>query len=140
MRRFAFACALLCACAEDYSGLDVELLSSPPGAVFVGSDEIELPLGVAVRVHTEPQSARREYDRDVSVKMVSQDPSVLEVFRSDGRRNHVLVGVREGQTCVVVYVDAVREDCIPARVRAAAPAEMVSATRRDHKAPAPAPR
>lgn len=118
MRKLSLiACLLACACAEDYAGLDIELLSAPPQSVSIDSTEIVLPLGVAVRIHTSPQSSsRRDYERNEPVRLVSQDPSVLGVFGSDGRRNHVLVGVREGQTCIAVYVEGAREDCIPARV------------------------
>lgn len=111
---------LAAACHPTYGRVDLTLYSSPPVPVRVESDEVELPVGVAVAIDVEPKSGNDyEYFKDDEVTLDTEDRQILRVDPTENPRRFVLTGVKAGQTCVVVEVFGEREECIPATVLAA---------------------
>ncbi len=122
MNRFIALSLLLlaAACHPTYGHVDLTLYSSPPVPVRVESDEVELPVGVAVAIDVEPKSGNDyEYFKDDEVTLDTEDRQILRVDPTENPRRFVLTGVKAGQTCVVVEVFGEREECIPATVLAA---------------------
>lgn len=116
MRRIVL-CALLfaapAACAPSYGAIDIEPISTPPVSVTVRDFLIEMPAGIAVVVQVSPRSDNQnEYDDTYKVDLISQDREIFNVYRREDRREFVLVGVAEGDTCVEVRIDGSPQDCI----------------------------
>mgnify|MGYP000614946603 CR=1 FL=1 len=110
---------LLPACHPAYDHLEIDLVSAPPVPVRVESDEIELPVGVAIVVDVEPKSANDyEYFKDDEVELDPQDRQVLRVDPTADPRRFVITGVKVGQTCIDIEVLGEREQCVPATVQA----------------------
>ncbi len=119
-RLIALSLLLLAACHPTYGHVELTLYSSPPVPVRVESDEVELPVGVAVAIDVEPKSGNDyEYFKDDEVTLDTEDRQILRVDPTENPRRFVLTGVKAGQTCVVVEVFGEREECIPATVLAA---------------------
>lgn len=96
----------LVACEPRYDRLDLQVTSSPPAAISLGSDHIEITSGVAVVVRVEPLSENAfEYDGATDVELATEDPDVLEVVPGQTPREFALVGVWPGTTRLVVTVD-----------------------------------
>lgn len=92
-----FAVALV-ACAEDrFVGTDLLLRSSPPVAVEVSTDEIVLPVGVAIEVTAESFWDEGRDTVSAFPFLLSADQAVLGVSRSTSG-GWVLIGAREGET------------------------------------------
>ena len=53
---------------------------------------------------------------DEPLDLDSQDGDVLQVVPGSGTYNFVLIGIREGETCIEVEVDFEVQECIPVRV------------------------
>jgi hypothetical protein len=115
------ACLALAGCGPRYQTITFELNSQPPIPVRVDADEIELPVGVAVSIRAQLQSSSSiEFTTDDALELKSKDRDVLLSEDTAGAHNFVLVGVKEGETCLSVVVEYEEEDCIPVRVLAAA--------------------
>lgn len=108
------------ACGPHYDGLELTLFTEPPVPVRISSDEVEMPVGIAVAVDAKPlSSARFGYYEDDPFELTSQDPGILRIEHTETGRRFVFIAVSPGETCIDVEV--VREDqgCIPATVLAA---------------------
>jgi hypothetical protein len=122
--RWAGLLVLVCTgCADDrkeYAGLSFDVQSAPPLPASVESDRIELVVGVAVQVGVEPVSTGgREYSEDDLLALRADDADVLGVYATEDARTFVLVGVREGDTCLQVKINRREQECIDVRVLAA---------------------
>lgn len=117
-----FLCALsVAACTKDekYEGLAFEMQSAPPIPVSIESDRIELVAGVAVKVRAKPLSEGRAYTKDDLLSLRADDENVFQVYGAVDPREFVLVGLREGRSCLQVSVKRIDEECIDVRVSAA---------------------
>ena len=114
----ALAALMLMACVRDekYDGLSFDIQSSPPVPVSVEGDRIELVAGIAVKVEVRPRSAGRSYSRNDQVSLRADDDSIFEVYGAEDPREFVLVGLREGESCLEVRINGRMEDCIEVRV------------------------
>ena len=124
MRR-SFATALcialsLCAgCADDdpeYAGLAFDVQSAPPVPVSVESDRIELIAGLAVKVGVQPISSGRKYTDHDLVALRADDADLLAVYSGEDEREFVLVGLREGRTCLQVKLNRQERECIEVQI------------------------
>lgn len=105
-------------CGEDteYAGLSFELLSAPPVPVSVESDVIEIPAGIAVMVEATPESSGRSFSDNVLLNLRADDEDRLGVYATEQDHQFVLVGLREGRTCLEVRVNRMERECIEVRV------------------------
>jgi hypothetical protein len=119
-QKLAIALALLAlaACIRDekYDGVSFEIESSPPLPVSVESDRIELVAGIAVKVAVQPHSSGRSYSSNDLVALRADDDSIFEVYGTQDAREFVLLGLREGESCLDVRVNRRQEECIEVRV------------------------
>lgn len=117
-QRVVFVALMLGACAEgkEYSGLSFDIQSAPPVPVSVESDRIEIPVGIAVQVEVEPLSHGRHYSSEDLLTLRADDPDLMGVYAGQHDREFVLVGLREGSTCLEVKINRHQEDCIDVRV------------------------
>ena len=112
-------CALaLMACSrdEDYAGLSFDVQSSPPIPVSIESDRIKLVAGIAVKVEVEPLSDGDSYSSQDLVALRADDSDIFDVYAAESTREFVLVGLREGETCLSVRINRHEEECIEVRV------------------------
>ncbi len=120
--RLAFAIltlGLATACSPRYDHTTLTLGSPAPVPVQLSPAQIQLPAGIAALVVAEPQSSNANlYDEYYEVELRSQDPGVLDVYPGPQEREFVLVGLREGTTCVEVVIQRDVAECIAATVRA----------------------
>ncbi len=114
----ALAALVLMACVRDekYDGLSFDVQSSPPVPVSVEGDRIELVAGIAVKVEVEPRSSGRSYSSDDQVNLRADDGDIFEVYGAEDPREFVLVGLREGESCLEVRINRRMEECIEVRV------------------------
>jgi hypothetical protein len=109
----AFACA---GCDDDeprYAGLSFDVQSAPPTPVSVESDRIELIAGLAVKVGVDPLStSETDYEKHDVVTLRSDAADLLAVYGTQDAREFVLVGLREGDTCLQVRINRVEQECI----------------------------
>jgi len=114
----ALAALVLSACVRDekYDGLAFDVQSSPPVPVSVESDRIELVAGIAVKVAVKPASSGRSYSSSDQVNLRADDSDIFEVYDSEDAREFVLVGLREGESCLEVRINLRMEECIEVRV------------------------
>lgn len=105
-------------CAEDteYAGLSFELQSAPPVPVSIESDVIEIPAGIAVMVEATPESSGRSYADNVLLSLRADDEELLGVYATEQDHTFVLVGLREGRSCLEVRVNRSERECIEVRV------------------------
>jgi hypothetical protein len=114
----ALAALTLAACLRDekYDGLSFDVQSSPPVPVSVESDRIELIVGIAVKIEVSPRSAGRSYSSRDQVELRADDSDLFEVYGAEESREFVLVGLREGESCLEVNINGRMEECIEVRV------------------------
>jgi hypothetical protein len=113
------ALSICAGCADDnpeYVGLSFDVQSAPPVPVSVESDRIELIAGLAVKVGVEPISSGRDYHDDDLLVLRSDDSDVLAVYAGEDAREFVLVGLREGETCLHVKLNRVERECIEVQI------------------------
>lgn len=113
--------ACVCAGCDDdnphYAGLSFDVQSAPPIPVSVESDRIELIAGLAVKVGVEPlSSSGTDYQARDLVTLRADDADLLAVYGTEDAREFVLVGLREGDTCLQVRIDRVERECIEVRI------------------------
>ena len=108
--------ALACVPDEKYDGLSFDVQSAPPVPVSVESDRIELVSGIAVKVKVKPESDGRSYSSKDLVTLRAEDDTTFEVYGSEDPREFVLVGLREGSSCLEVRINRREEECIEVRV------------------------
>ena len=109
----------LAACQPDYGSLEIEVGSSPPLPVSIHDHDFQLPVGIAVLINVTPVSANsNNYVETDEVELSSDDRTILSVEPGPEARSFVLTGVKVGETCVQVYVNGGREECIPTTVSA----------------------
>lgn len=115
---FALAALTLMACVRDekYDGLAFDIESSPPVPVSIESDRIDLIAGIAVKIEVAPRSAGRSYSSKDQVNLRADDSDIFEVYGAENPREFVLVGLREGETCLEVRINRRLEECIEVRV------------------------
>jgi hypothetical protein len=102
----ASLCLALASCEPRYDHLGLDLESSPPVAISVASNHIEITSGVAVVVRVEPISGNAaDYDDSADVELATEDPGVLDVVPGQTPREFALVGVWPGETRLIVTVD-----------------------------------
>jgi len=119
-RRALFALLLSLGCGDDgpsYAGVEFDVISAPPLPVMIGSEALTLVAGLAVKVSATPLSSGHEYPKKTRLALRSADPSLLAVFASEARSDFVLVGLREGTTCLEVRIDGEVEECVPTSVQ-----------------------
>jgi hypothetical protein len=109
-------CVMACVRDEKYDGLSFDVQSAPPVPVSVESDRIELVAGIAVKVSVKPESDGRSYSSKDAVTLRAEDSAIFEVYSSEDAREFVLVGLREGNTCLEVRINRREEECIEVRV------------------------
>lgn len=112
-------CALaLAACIRDekYDGVTFVIQSAPPVPVSVESDRIELVAGIAVKIEVKPHSGGRSYSSKDVVALRANDNLIFEAYGAEDPREFVLVGLREGDSCLEVRVNRREEECIEVRV------------------------
>jgi hypothetical protein len=112
---------LACAGCDDgaprYAGLSFDVQSAPPVPVSVESDRIELVAGLAVKVAVDPISAgESDYSGRDLVALRAEDADLLAVYGSEDAREFVLVGLREGDTCLQVKINRQERECIEVRI------------------------
>jgi hypothetical protein len=114
----ALAALTLMACVRDekYDGLSFDVQSSPPVPVSVESDRIELIVGIAVKIEVSPRSAGRSYSSRDQVDLRADDNDLFEVYGAEDPREFVLVGLREGESCLEVNINGRMEECIEVRI------------------------
>jgi hypothetical protein len=114
----ALAALTLMACVRDekYDGLSFDVQSSPPVPVSVESDRIELIVGIAVKIEVSPRSAGRSYSSRDQVDLRADDSDLFEVYGAEDPREFVLVGLREGESCLEVNINGRMEECIEVRI------------------------
>lgn len=114
----ALAALVLMACVRDekYDGLSFDVQSSPPVPVSVEGDRIELVAGIAVKIEVKPRSAGRSYSSNDEVNLRADDSAIFEVYGAEDAREFVLVGLREGESCLEVRINRRMEECIEVRV------------------------
>lgn len=101
----------------EYDRLEIELHSAPPVPVHINSEQIELPVGVAVAVEVAPISGNDyEYFKEDEVELDTEDRKILRVDPTENPRRFVLTGVSAGDTCMTVRVLGERHECIDATV------------------------
>lgn len=112
------AALALVACVRDekYDGLSFRVQSSPPVPVSVEGDRIELVAGIAVKVEVQPRSSGRSYSSSDRVSLRADDSAIFEVYGAEDLNEFVLVGLREGESCLEVRVNRRMEECIEVRV------------------------
>jgi hypothetical protein len=121
MRRVPVAATLgmvfaFIACEPEYQGLEMRALSSPPTAVTVSDDGIEITSGVAVVVRVSPLSRTHTvYKESDEVTLLSEDEEVFAVVQGQHPREFALAGIWPGETRVVVKVNGRVCDHIQAR-------------------------
>jgi hypothetical protein len=113
--------ALACTGCDDdsprYAGLSFDVQSAPPVPVSVESDRIELVTGLAVKVGVDPISAGEgDYSGRDLVALRAQDGDLLAVYATEDAREFVLVGLREGDTCLQVKINRQERECIDVRI------------------------
>ena len=116
--RWILWAALCASCADtkDYAGLEFDVQSAPPIPVSIESDRIELTAGIAVQVEVEPLSSGRSYTDNDVVTLRADDDDLLAVYSGEHAREFVLVGLREGRTCLEVKINRHQEECIDVRI------------------------
>ena len=118
--RAALLAALASAACDDsprYAGLEFDVQSAPPSPVSVESDRIELSAGLAVKVGVDPISAGgAEFTRRDKLALRADDEDVLAVYATEDAREFVLVGLREGETCLQVRINRQERECIDVRI------------------------
>jgi hypothetical protein len=81
--------------------------------VSVESDRIELVAGLAVKVGVDPISAGEgDYSGRDLVALRAEDTDLLAVYAAEDAREFVLVGLREGDTCLQVKINRQERECI----------------------------
>jgi hypothetical protein len=107
-------------CDEDsprYAGLEFDVQFVPPVPVSVESDRIELIAGLAVKVGVDPISASAtDYSGRDLVTLRAEDADLLAVYGTEDAREFVLVGLREGDTCLQVKINREERECIEVRI------------------------
>ena len=107
------------ACQPRFGYLEITVKSSPPVPVSVRDQAFEIPVGIAVLIHAEPVSDNmNDYVATDDVDLITQKSAILDVEPGPDDRTFVLVGVSPGDTCVDVFINGSREECIPATVLA----------------------
>lgn len=119
--RAALLAALASAACDDdsprYAGLEFDVQSAPPSPVSVESDRIELSAGLAVKVGVDPISAGgAEFTRRDKLALRADDEDVFAVYATEDAREFVLVGLREGETCLQVKINRQERECIDVRI------------------------
>jgi uncharacterized protein YggU (UPF0235/DUF167 family) len=107
---------LACVRDEKYEGLSFDVQSAPPVPVSVESDRIELVAGIAVKVRVKPESDGRSYSSKDLVTLRADDSAIFEVYSAEDAREFVLVGLREGASCLEVRINRRAQECIELRV------------------------
>lgn len=113
------ASLLLNGCGEspEYGGMTFDLRTNPPVQVTLDDDGIELPVGIAFLIKALPVSANSDrYTASDDMELSSANESILGVYEYERITKVVLVGVREGNTCMRVEINGRNEACIPVRV------------------------
>lgn len=103
-------------CAPQYRAITFQLRSQPPHPVQLDDEQIEISVGVAASVRAVLHSSTMIEYVDEPLDLDSQDGDVLQVVPGSGTYNFVLIGIREGETCIEVEVDFEVQECIPVRV------------------------
>ncbi len=103
-----------------YDHLDLSSPSNPPQQVVLDPDRVAIPEGIAVRAEPIPIGDDGEPLRgEVAGAVVhSSDPKVLSVLDGPEEGEVVLVGVRRGQTALVVRIQGVEVGTVPVEVTA----------------------
>ncbi len=110
---------MLAACGPEYSSLDTEVLVSPPSGSDIRSSRIELPAGTAALIKVFPRSSKsKPYDTHTEINLDSEDVSIFRASPTEDPNKFVLLGQKEGSTCMEVYINDVLEECIPVTVTA----------------------
>lgn len=114
MKRWMLAATLLLgACGPDYGGLAVEVEGTTLPGNYVEPHRMSLVVGHVVRVHVRPRSlSSRSYESPSRFELSSADPDVARVYRDPEDWRWVLVGRSVGTTCVEVFIDGRKEDCV----------------------------
>lgn len=99
-----------------YAGLEFEIESPVPVPVSFESDRIEIPAGVAVQVAVDPLSDGDDYASDDAITLRPADDDLLGVYSGTRAREFVLVGLREGDTCLEVRINRHEKECIDVHV------------------------
>ena len=94
------------------------ILSSPPAAVRIDQNLIEMPAGISVLVRATPRSdSSTEYKSKHRLTLESADLDIFDVRRSEDEDDEwVLIGVSPGSTCVRVDVDGDEQECLPVEI------------------------
>ena len=107
------------ACQPSFGYLEIEPISSPPSGVTatIGTDEIELPVGIAIAARVVPHSDNATpYGRGDRLRLRAKDDDILELEPTLDAREWVFVGLSEGDTCIAVEINRDEVDCIDAEV------------------------
>lgn len=101
----------------EFGELTVEQRSSPPLAVDVDDEQVELPVGIAVALKVKPVSSNRQkYTANDELELSSDNPSVMDAFQIDETSEVIVTGVRAGNTCLRVIVNHGQVACLDVRV------------------------
>lgn len=112
---------IACIRDQDYAGLEFDVESAAPVPVSIESDRIELVAGIAVKVEIKPLSDGRSYSSKDQVTLRADDSEIFTVYGAERAREFVLVGLREGESCLEVRINRDEEECIEVRVLPADP-------------------
>ena len=107
------------ACEPKYQSLDIRQLSTPPQpfATQIRNNQILIPEGIATLISAVPISRNsEEYPAHVQVELWSEHPKVLFVQPAAKKFEFVLIGIEQGQTCMLVEIDGSIKECIPVLV------------------------
>ncbi len=108
----------LVGCVPDFDHLEMELDTTPPLAVSIGSTNVAMPVGVSVGVTVTPFDTNgEEMDSDIVLALISQNQEVIGVETSLDDRSFVFFGAGPGTTSITVEVDHQRRLEIPVTVK-----------------------
>ena len=87
--------------------------SSPAGYdTYVGSDRIVLAAGIVQAIKADVEYQGNRYLIGSFVDLASRDETIFGILSMGKKNQYLLIGKRQGQTCMDVTVNGVWEECI----------------------------